>query len=278
MKINDAEFKLWADFIYDLCGITLNSDKKYLIESRFEQLLIDTNSQSYVDFLAKARSIGGDILKQKIVNAITTNETSFFRDSSPFNMLQYKIIPDLIDKRRKQNPYVKQLPIRIWSSACSSGQEVYSIAIILKEILGNLNEYDIRILGTDISHDMIAKASKAQYSQFEIERGFPKDKIHKYFHTRDGQLQINDEIRAMATFKPMNLLKFFSFPFKFDIIFCRNVAIYFNEIDKKRLFKDLYRVLAPDGYIIIGSTESLTGICENLVPNRYLNSVFYQPR
>lgn len=156
------------------------------------------------------------------------------------------------------------------------GQEAYSTAIVLKELLGDLNRYDIRILGTDISNKVVAQASYGEYSRHELERGLAPESLARHFVVSGDRWKVRDEIRAMASFRTMNLLEPFSLPGAFDIIFCRNVAIYFTEADKIRLFRNLTRYLARDGDLLIGSTESISGLCPELEPKRYLRSVFYQ--
>ena len=143
-------------------------------------------------------------------------------------------------------------------------------------MLGDLSRYDIRILGTDISNKVVAQASYGEYSRLELERGLQRDTLARHFIASGERWKVRDEIRAMASFRTMNLLEPFSFPSPFDIIFCRNVAIYFNEADKTRLFRNLAKHLAKDGGLIIGSTESISGLCPELEPKRYLRAVFYQ--
>lgn len=270
------DIELWTVYIKNICGNSHDASKAYLIETRLAPLLQETGSVSWIQLFSKVKNDPTGTLRKKVINLITTNETSFFRDTTPFELLQYKIIPDLIDFKRKQNSGAV-IPIRIWSAACSTGQEVYSTSIVFKELLGDLNKYDIRILGTDISDKVMAAASYAKYSKMELERGLTQGKISKYF-TQDGSMwKIRDEIRAMATFRTMNLLEPFVFPYKFDIILCRNVAIYFSIEDRKVLFGKIANVLAPNGYLIVGSTESLTGICPQFESKRYLQTVFYQP-
>jgi chemotaxis protein methyltransferase CheR len=274
--LSASELDLWSRYIHLICGVQLDPTKGYLLETRFSALLRETGSTNFSDLYNKVKTDVSNGLKRKVIDAITTRETSFFRDTSPFELLQHKIIPDLIDKRRKFNGNGRALPIRIWSAACSTGQEVYSTAIALKEVLVDLNRYDVRILGTDIADKAVAHASYGQYSKLEMDRGLALDKVAKYFSLEGQVWKIRDELRALATFKTMNLLEPFVFPAKFDIIFCRNVAIYFSEQDKVRLFKSIGRVMAPDGYLIIGSTESITSLCPEFEPKRYLRAVFYQ--
>ncbi|MEA2103015.1 MAG: protein-glutamate O-methyltransferase CheR, partial [Thermodesulfobacteriota bacterium] len=203
----------------------------------------------------------------------TTNETLFFRDNSPFEMLQHKVVPDIIDRRESKAGPTK---IRIWSAACSTGQEIYSIAITLKELLPDMKGYRISLLGTDISDAAVAQASYGKYNKFEIERGLSMDKLKKYFTPDGNTWKVKDEIRAMASFKKLNLMEPFSGLGKFDIIFCRNVAIYFSLEDRKKLFNKIADMLEPDGFLIIGSTESLTGISDRFAPQRHIRAIFYQ--
>jgi chemotaxis protein methyltransferase CheR len=275
MAISLDELRVWSRYIHSITGISLDDSKGYLVETRFAGLLRETGSASTSELLHKVKADSTQALRRKVVDAITTGETSFFRDTSPFELLQHKVLPELIDRRRKTFG-TGRVPIRIWSAACSSGQELYSTAIVLKELLGGFAGFDIRLLGTDISDKAVAAASRGYFNKLELERGMPADKLAKYFTLENGAWKIRDELRALATFRTMNLLEPMAFPVKHDIIFCRNVAIYFSEQDRARLFSALASVLAPDGCLIIGSTESLTGLCPQYEARRYLRSVFYQ--
>lgn len=276
IKISPSEIKIISKYIYDLSGIYLDEKKAYLIETRLKTLIESSGVDSYSELCRKARSDISKTLERKIIDALTTNETLFFRDQSPFEMFQYKVMPDLIDKRTAQATGNMPINIRIWSAACSTGQEIYSLAIILKELIPDLKKYNIKLLGTDISDEAVSRASYGKYNKFEIERGLDKVKLEKYFMPNGNSWKIRDDIRAMALFQKRNLMEPFSSIGKFDIIFCRNVAIYFTVEDRKKLFERLAQVLAPDGYLIIGSTESLTGICSLFEAQRHLRSVFYQ--
>ena len=164
----------------------------------------------------------------------------------------------------------------MWSAASSTGQELYSVAIVLQELLGDLSKYTIKLSGTDISDAAVAQASSGKYNKFEIERGLARDKLTKYF-TMNGQTwKVSDQLRSMVNFRKLNLMLPFTGLGKFDIVLCRNVAIYFTLEDRKKLFNKIADVLEPDGYLIIGSTESLTGICPRFIPKRHLRSIFYQ--
>jgi chemotaxis protein methyltransferase CheR len=276
-KINPNEFKVFAKYILDISGIALDTGKEYLIETRLNPILDKHNCKSFSELYTKAKLDQSKNLEKQIIDAISTNETYFFRDISPFELLQHKIIPDLIDKRNTASQGKQPVKIRIWSAASSTGQEIYSIAIVLKELYLEPPQYDIKLLGTDISNDAIAKASYGRYNKFEVARGLTPSRLKKYFN-KDGDdyWKIKDEIRAAAGFKKMNLMESFSEVGPFDIIFCRNVAIYFTPEDKQKLYEKIAGALAPDGYLLIGSTESLSNETTLFTPQKYLKSFFYQ--
>lgn len=270
------ELLAWSRYIREICGVALDTSKAYLIETRLAGLLRETRSGGFAELLYKVRADTGNVLRTKVISAITTNETSFFRDTSPFDLLQHKLLPDLIDRRNKAG--LRPVPIRILSAACSTGQEAYSTLIVLKELLGDFRNYDIRLLGLDISDAAVAAASYAHFTRMELDRGMTPNKLSRHFEPVGDRWKVRDELRALATFRRTNLLEPIPSPVPFDIVFCRNVAIYFVETDKVRLFKNLARVLARDGALIIGATESIAGLCPEFEPKRYLRAVFYQKR
>jgi len=271
--ITREEVPVWSRYIKELCGIHLDESKGYLLETRLGHLFCDAGASNFSELFSKARADSSSVLRNKIIESITTNETSFFRDASPFELLRNKLIPELMDRRSRTGV---KAPIRIWSAACSTGQEAYSTAIVFKELLGDLSRYDIRILGTDISNRVVAQASYGEYSLLELERGLEPEKLARHFVQSGDRWKVRDEIRSLASFRTMNLLDPYTMPNSFDIIFCRNVAIYFNEADKIRLFRNILRYLAKDGSLIIGSTESISGLCPEMEPRRHLRTVFYQ--
>ena len=276
IKVATDDIKEISKYILHISGIDLKESKAYLIETRLGDLMKEYKCSSYRELCSKAKTDSNKAIENKIIDAISTNETLFFRDIKPFEVLQHKILPDLIDRRTERSSGLLPIPIRIWSAACSTGQEVYSIAMVLKELLLDLKKYNVKLLGTDISDSAIGQASYGTYNKFEIERGLSKEKLQKYFIPNGGNWKINDEIRAMVSFAKQNILKPFAGLGKLDIIFCRNVGIYFNLENRKKLIENIASILAPDGYLIIGSTESLTGICSLFEPKRYLRTIYYQ--
>ena len=275
LTISTEEIKLITRYIYEISGIHLDESKKYLLETRLNAIAEEHGCLSYQDFYKKAKADATKVIERKIIDAISTNETLFFRDTGPFQLLQHKIFPELIDARSSKNPLLKT-SLKIWSAASSTGQELYSVAIVLQELLGDLSKYTIKLSGTDISDAAVAQASSGKYNKFEIERGLARDKLTKYFTMIGQTWKVNDQLRAMVNFRKLNLMQPFLGLGKFDIVLCRNVAIYFTLEDRKKLFNKIADVLEPDGYLIIGSTESLTGICPRFIPKRHLKSIFYQ--
>jgi chemotaxis protein methyltransferase CheR len=277
LKINPSELKSIAQYIYDISGIFLDASKAYLFETRLSSIAEEHGCTSYQDLYTKAKRDTKKSIERQIIDAISTNETLFFRDKGPFELLQHKILPEIIDKRTPGSPNLKT-NIKIWSAASSTGQELYSIAIIIKELITDPSHYNINLLGTDISDTAVSQASYGKYNKFEIERGLPQKQLQRYFTLFGDSWKIKDEIRAMVNFKKFNLMLPFSALGKFDIIFCRNVAIYFTLPDRKRLFDKIADSLADDGFLVIGSTESLTGVCPRFIPKKHLKSIFYQKK
>ncbi len=274
LKILPDELTVVAKYVHEQTGIVLDNTKSYLVESRLGPLAEELGCRSYAELLTKARTDIRKTVQNRIIDAITTNETFFFRDNNPFELLRHKVLPDLFDKIMAPGNYLKRL--KIWSAACSTGQEVYSIAVIMRELLSDVDTWNIRILGTDISDAAIAQASYGRYNRTEISRGLNPSQLSKYFNQDGTNYRIKDELRAMAMFKKQNLLQPFIGMEKFDIILCRNVAIYFSPDSRKDIFERIANQLNPGGILIIGASESLLGISNRFTRKDYMRSVFYQ--
>ena len=273
-KVTPDEFQLLKKYIYESSEIALEKGKEYLLETRLNFLLEEYGCSTFKDLYLKSKSDISKKLQEKIIDAISTNETYFFRDKAPFELLQHKILPDLIDRRSKES--ASKPSIKLWSAASSTGQEIYSIAMTLNDMGISTANYNIKLLGTDISDSAVAQASYGSYNKFEVSRGLERKKLDKYFQQQGDKWRINDQIRIMVQFKKMNLMKPFTGIGKFDIILCRNVMIYFTEEDRKKIYNNIARALEPDGYLLIGSTESLTNVTDLFQSQRYLQSTFYQ--
>lgn len=274
MQVTTDDITFVSRLVGELCGVVLDDSKAYLIESRLGELAKDAGCTSYRELCQKARATSDRGLQTKIIDAITTQETLFFRDSSPFEALQHKVIPELID-RKARTAFPKR--IRLWSSACSTGQEPYSLAMTLCELIPNILSWDISILATDISDSAIRTASTGWYARHEIERGMKPALLAKYFVEQRGGWKIKDQIRAMVCFQNRNLHQPFTGLGPFDIIFCRNVAIYFDAPRRRDLFLRLADVLTPDGHLFVGSSESLLDLGPRFAPQNHCRATFYQP-
>lgn len=274
LKINADELTVVSSFVHELTGIVLDHSKAYLVESRLGPLAEELGCQNYNDLIMKSRNDPHRVVENRVIDAITTNETFFFRDNNPFELLRHKVFPDLFDHIMAPGNLTKKL--KIWSAACSTGQEVYSIAIILRELLSEIDQWNIHILGTDISDAAIAQASYGRYNRTEISRGLAPVQIDKYFHDDGNNKRINDELRATAQFKRQNLHDSFSNIGKFDLILCRNVSIYFSPENRRTIFERIANQLNPNGLLIIGASESLMGISDRFERKDYMRSVYYQ--
>ncbi len=278
LKITPAELKSVGKYIHDISGIYLDPSKSYLFETRLGNIAEEHGCSSYEELHLTAKRDGSKRIERQIIDAISTNETLFFRDTGPFDLLKNKLLPEMIDLRAPSSPRLKT-NIKIWSAASSTGQELYSVAMTIRDLLGSqLDSYNFRLLGTDISDSVVKQASYGKYNKFEIERGLPKPTLQKHFTLFGDSWKVKDELRGMVNFRKLNLMLPFTGLGKHDIILCRNVAIYFTLQDRKILFNKLADCLADDGYLIIGSTESLTGVCPRFVPKRHLRSIFYQKK
>jgi chemotaxis protein methyltransferase CheR len=254
MRLED--FDLFAQVLKEQSGLVLTKDKVYLLESRLMPIARKRNLKS-LDDLAQALRTGRDtLLVKQITEAMTTNESSFFRDQKPFDQLKAVVLPEMMKARADTKT------IRIWSAACSSGQEAYSIAITLKEMGVLAQGWRFEIVGTDLSEEMVERARSGAYSQFEVQRGLPVQMLVKYFKQNGDKWEISPELRSMAQFRPYNLLTDLKPLGRFDIVFCRNVLIYFDQATKGRVLAGIAAQMPPDGRLYLGGAETVLGITD----------------
>lgn len=275
VPVSTLEMPLVSAFVSEVSGIVLEPGKGYLVEGRLGPLLERERLAGYADLVRAARNDGTGRLRNAIVDAIATNETSFFRDQRPFDLMAHKLVPDVFE-RQAAGGVTGRPRLDVWSAASSTGQEVYSLAMLLKEMLFDLNRFWIRILGTDISEWALSAASRGWYSGNEVARGLTERRLERFFVAQNGGYRIADELRAMATFAPLNLMDRFRHVGTFDVILCRNVAIYFSMIHRCSLFDRLADQLRPDGVLVIGSTESLDGVTTRFAREDFRGSVYYR--
>lgn len=274
MPIKAGDIDAVCELIHDLCGICLDASKSYLIESRLEQIVEKHHCSSYAELVQKVRVGNEQSLKNQVVDAITTNETLFFRDGNQFEALRYKALPELIDSKEK-SAFAKRL--RLWSAACSTGQEPYSLAMTLAEMIPDVHRWDIQILGSDISDAVITKASRGWFTAHEIERGISAERLKRFFIPEGNGWRIRDEIRAMCRFQRQNLLEPLNMPARFDMVFCRNVAIYFTREVRRDLFLRLAETISPQGYLFVGAQEFLVDLGPSFAPQNHCRGTFYRP-
>lgn len=271
--LTTAQIKFVFDFVEELCGIALEESKAYLIDVRFTALLKRFQASSVLDLIDKAKQANGEPIRRAMIEAITTRETHFFRDTSIFDAFQFKALPELLDRKVKRN----SCKLRIWSAAASSGQEACSIGMVIHEMLPDIARWDIQILGTDISQEALEKARKGIYSKLDIERGLPANLVSKYMKPHPEGYKVADSVMRLLRYQELNLLHPFRFQEPFDIIFCRNVAIYFEKRVKIDLFRRMLPILNKDGYLFVGVSESLFDCGPEFKPQSHCRGAFYQP-
>jgi chemotaxis protein methyltransferase CheR len=253
-----ANFQFLSAFLKRRSGIVLTPDKTYLAESRLSPVARRLGHVS-LDVLAETlRSGNSPTLESAVIEAMVTNETSFFRDKIPFERLKALILPRLIKARGA----AKRL--NIWCAAASTGQEPYSLAMVLKDMQPQLSGWRIDILGTDIAPGVLEKARAGVYSQFEVQRGLPIKELVKHFTQEGESWRISADLRGMVRFRELNLLDEFAGLGHFDIIFCRNVLIYFDRETKSEILGRLAKSLTPEGVLVLGAAETVIGLCDGL--------------
>nr|WP_249816772.1 MULTISPECIES: protein-glutamate O-methyltransferase CheR [unclassified Bradyrhizobium] len=246
-------------FLKDNSGLDLSADKQYLIESRLLPLARKAGFSGIAELVQKLQA-GSRPLITDVVEAMTTNETFFFRDKVPFDHFRDTIMPEVIKARAGRRS------VRIWCAAGSTGQEPYSLAMCLKEMGAALTGWRIEIIATDLSQEVLEKAKAGVYSQFEVQRGLPIQMLVKYFKQTGETWQINPELRAMIQHRQLNLLHDFAQLGTFDVIFCRNVLIYFDQDTKINVFNRLARQIEPDGFLVLGAAETVVGLTDTFRP------------
>lgn len=248
--IATVDYEYIQQLVRERSGIVLEADKQYLVDARLTPLLRQENLSSIQGLVVQLRAKPFNGLHQSVVEAMTTNETLFFRDAHPFEALKSNVFPDLLKARETK----KQ--INIWCAACSSGQEPYSIAMLAKEFFALHPGWSVQIIATDLSRDILARAKQARYSQLEINRGLPAIYMVKYFKKEGMEWQLKPEICNMVEFREMNLTAPWPFMPKIDIIFLRNVMIYFDVEMKKSILSKARGLMSSDSYLFLGGAET----------------------
>src|SRR5262245_31928315 len=264
--LNSADYEFLADFLRGRSGLSITSEKTYLIESRLKPVASRLGFKSATDLIRRLRN-PDETLARAVIDAMTTNETSFFRDKTPFDQFRDVMLPALSVARRSE------ARIRAWCSAASSGQEPYSLAMII-HAMPLLMGWTIDLVASDISVEMVERAKEGLYSQFEVLRGLPIQMLARHFHHEGGEWRLSPAIRDRVRFEVFNLLDSFEPLGQFDVIFCRNVLMYFDQSIKHDVLGRLAEALAPDGYLVLGSAETVLGSGKGLEPLINANGVY----
>jgi chemotaxis protein methyltransferase CheR len=258
--VNPHDYDFLRRLLKERSGLVLSSDKEYLLESRLTPIVRRLDLGSLPALVARLRGGGAESLAVQVVEAMTTNESLFYRDKIPFDNFSATIIPSLLASRAHERR------IRIWCAAAATGQEPYSLAMCLGEMGVKLHGWRIEIVATDLSLDVLEKAAAGIYSQFEVQRGLPVQHLIKYFAQMGDTWQVSPEIRSMVAFRPFNLLHDFAELGNFDVVFCRNVLIYFDQPTKSDVLDRLARQMPDDGYLVLGAAETVMGLTDAFRP------------
>lgn len=270
--MTEADFDFLRMLLHQRSGLALSQDKRYLAESRLGMLCRRRQIDGLGALVQTLRSGADRALETAVIEAMTTNETLFFRDRSPFDLFRDVVLPEKL----AANAATRSL--RIWCAAVSTGQEAYSLAMILDDMAARLAGWKIEILGTDISSEVLEKARAGVYSQFEVQRGLPIQSLLRHFTQEGDKWRVNERIRAMVDLRVHNLLERNAQFGQFDVIFCRNVLIYFDVATKSRVMGALAQRLAPDGVFVLGAAETVIGITTTIVPDNAHRGLYRESR
>ena len=251
MNFKTEDYQVFQDFLEKACGIVLGNNKHYLVSSRLSKLMQSNNIHSLGELVNRLKNSASSALRSEVIEAMTTNETLWFRDGYPFEIYKDLVLSEFKNKPAKE--------VRVWSSACSSGQEPYSLSMATEEFVQANPGCGLRvsIVGTDISQAILNEAKKARYDALSVSRGLSEERKRRFFTVMDHRWHVNANIRSRVTFKEHNLMNSFSMLGRFDVIFCRNVLIYFSAESKTEIFRRMAEALNPGGYLFMGASESI---------------------
>jgi chemotaxis protein methyltransferase CheR len=270
MSLSTQDIDYLSDIVAKQSGNVVSHRQAYLLEQRLSPIAKENGVADVHELVAEMKRSNNISLSQKIAEAVTVNETSFFRDAHPFESLRKSILPELIEARRSTKS------LNIWCAACSSGQEPYSIAMTIREHFPELASWRVRILATDISAEMLAKSKSGTFSQLEVNRGLPARKLVRFFDRNGTDWIAKEDIRSLIECRSLNLSKPWPFLGDFDIVFIRNVLIYFDQSAKQDILCRATKMLKPDGFLFLGSSETTIGINVPLERKQKDDTICYQ--
>jgi chemotaxis protein methyltransferase CheR len=266
--VTPFDYDYLRKLLKDRSGLVLSADKEYLVESRLLPIARRLGLKTLSELVQKLKAPGREQLIVDVVEAMTTNETFFLRDKIPFDHFRQSMVPALLAARASRKR------VRIWCAAASTGQEPYSLAMLLKDMGPQLAGWRFEIVATDLSLEVLEKAKAGVYSQFEVQRGLPIQMLVKYFTQSGETWQVSSEIRSMVQYRQLNLLSDFSSLGSFDVVFCRNVLIYFDQATKIDVMERIARITEPDGYLVLGAAETVVGLTEAFRPVQNQRGVY----
>ncbi len=270
-QLDDKSYHDFRTFLEQQCGIVLGENKQYLVKSRLAPLMVRFDIESLSELVKRTLNPVERQLRAAVIDAMTTNETLWFRDEYPFELLKSKLLPEFANQRT---------PLKIWSAASSSGQEPYSIAMsVLEYIQSKPGAFPrgVQIIGTDISSTMLDHCKYGHYDNLALARGLSAERKRQFFEPGDnGMLKVKDNVKKLVNFRPLNLLNSYSLMGRFDIVFCRNVLIYFSPEVKMQILSQIHGVLNPKGYLYLGASESLSGLNQKFDMVRCNPGIIYQ--
>jgi chemotaxis protein methyltransferase CheR len=272
MTIDASSFNFVRQLLRERAAIVLDDDKQYLVANRLSQLARREGLASARDVIDRLRAAPAGPLQRKVIEAMTTTETLFFRDGKPYEALRNAIVPELIRTRAADRK------LQIWSCACSSGQEPYSLCMLLRESFPGLAGWDLRLTATDISTEMLARARAGRYSQLEINRGLPIKLLDKYFHQVGADWQIREDLRRMIEFRELNLAGPWGAVPPADLVLLRNVLIYFDVATKRQILGKVRKLLRPGGFLVLGTAETTLDNTDGLEQIRSDGTTYYRLR
>lgn len=274
-SITTAEFRLLRDFIQEHCGICLGEEKAYLVETRLTGLMVQHGCADFGSFYRLAKNDPSPHIREQVIDAMTTNETLWFRDTHPFTILRDKLLPGLADEILAGTRH----RIRIWSAACSTGQEPYSVAMTILDYCRThpgVHPHHFEIVGSDISPSALFLAKAGRYDENAMRRGLPDEQRSRYFQPDGTVWRVKDEVKSLISFRKFNLQDSMEPLGRFDIVFCRYVTIYFADEFKRKIFSGIGRLLEPSGHLMVSAVESLRGVADQFLPRTHAGGLYYQ--
>ena len=276
VKISALEFSLFQHYLLEQCGIVIDNEKVYLLESRLFEILQGEGFKSYSELYAQIVAGKNSSLRSRLIDAMTTNETFWFRDRHPFDIFRNVILPHYAKDLNQ-----RRFRIRIWSAACSTGQEPYSLSMVIHDYCkahggGRITPQQFEILATDLSYQALEAAKSASYIEMETKRGLSAERIDHHFDQSDRRWTVKPDIRSLVNFQHCNLKEDFKALGRFDVVFLRNVMIYFADDFKKRLLQGIEAALAPEGFLVIGATENIQDLTQDFTMHQETDGVYYR--